>query len=92
MNDSCVYGVDFAIFCLLQLERYRGHSIFIQHLLLFPCKSQKLGNHVDQSERIIPRGLHSNLSFGEVNRRFYGRKFRFTLNVICDRKTADLPL
>ena len=36
----------------------------------------------------------SNLSFGEVNRRFYGRKLRFTAprqNEISDRKTADLP-
>ena len=39
----------------------------------------------------------SNLSFGEVNRRFYGRKLRFTApltrrrKTISDRKTADLP-
>ena len=34
------------------------------------------------------------MSFGEVNRRFYDRKFRFTVelyNAICDRKTDNLP-
>ena len=54
---------------------------------------------VDRAINKVFRGyLSSKSSFGQVNRRFYCRKFRFTVtrqrnrkNAICDHKTDDLP-